>query len=404
MNACYEISIAQFVFIMPAAENDDPRIDVEQFVTAMQKPNFDAELFFPVDKSAWVGDRYKLNESARKTVVKNSGVRFQDTTSDDDSSRSRDQVQWDMSHVVASLIQLRGSAGMQNVIVSRDFVQSRDKNKVGRIKFGLVTSEKFADDNAAAKASHANFVKVIQKSGFKVEHPKEFDASTGMSGLLAWSKELSLKKKWRPPWWWLLIPLLLLLFWIRGCDSEEFIGIPVETKSLVIIIDQSSSMEPYMRQVRDEAKQLLSRWENTYTSHYINVIAYNDNATSALGDLKVVDQTTADELNNFLDTLQMTGGTELESGMKVAAQEIVRHDRPVTAIVLTDGEDSSIAGMLQQIQSVKDSFQGVDVTVKTCTPRLFNGGDPTPQTPAENGLKDFANQLGGSFGSEGGTP
>ncbi|MDZ4849952.1 MAG: VWA domain-containing protein [Pirellulaceae bacterium] len=389
---------------MPAAENENPRIDVKQFVTAMQKPNFDAELFFPVDKSAWVGEQYKLDDSSRKKVVKNSGVRFQDTTSDDESSRSREQVQWDMSHVVSSLLQLRTSAGMEHVIVSRDFVQSRDKNKVDRIKFGLVADDKYADDAVAAKATHANFVKVIQKSGFKVEHPKEFDPSTGMNGLLAWANVLSLRKKWRPPWWWLLIALLLLLLWLRGCDSEEFIGIPVETKSLIIIIDQSSSMEPYIQQVRDEAKQLLSRWENTYTSHYINVIAYNDDATSALGDLRVVNQKTADELNNFLDTLQMNGGTKLESAIKVASQEIVRHDQPVTAIVLTDGEDGSIGGMLQSIQAIKDSFQGVNVTVKTCTPRLFNGGDPTPQTPAESGLKDFANQLGGNFGSEGGTP
>jgi hypothetical protein len=383
---------------MPTADNDNSRIDVDRFVTAMQKPNFDAELFFPVDRSAWIGDQYQLNESARKQIVKNSGVRFQDTTSDDESSRSREQVQWDMSHVVSSLIQLRSSAGMENVIVSRHFVQSRDKNKVDRIKFGLVANDEFADDSTAAKVTHANFVKVIQKSGFRVEHPKEFAPTTGMNGLLSWANELSLKKKWRPPWWWLLIPLLFLLLWLRGCDSEEFIGISVETKSLVIIIDQSSSMAPYMQQVRDEAKQLLSRWENTYTSHYINVIAYNDNASSALGDLRVVDQKTVDELNNFLDTLQMSGGTNLESAIKVASQEIARHDRPVTAIVLTDGEDSSIGAMLQQIQTVKDSFQGVDVTVKTCTPRLFNGGDPTPMTPAENGLKNLASQLGGRFG------
>lgn len=390
---------------MPTAEDDKPGIDVDRFVTAMQKPNFDAELFFPLDRSAWVGDQYQLNESARKKVVKNSGVRFQDTTSEDESSRSREQVQWDMSHVVSSLIQLRSSPGMESVIVSRDFVRSRDKNKVDRIKFGLASNEKFVDDSTAAKATHANFVKVIQKSGFRVEHPRQFDPATGMNGLVAWAKELSLKKKWRPPWWWFLIPLLLLLLWPRGCDSEEeFIGIPVETKSLVIIIDQSSSMEPYIQQVRDEAKQLLSRWENTYTSHYINVIAYNNDATSALGDLKVVDQQTADRLNGFLDTLQMSGGTKLESAIDVASAEIARHDQPVTAIVLTDGEDGSIGSMLQQIQAVKDKFGKVDVTVKTCTPRLFNGGDPTPMTPAETGLKDFATQFGGSFGSEGGTP
>ena len=53
---------------------------------------------------------------------------------------------------------------------------------------------------------------------------------------------------------------------------------------------------------------------------YINVIAYNDDATSALGELRVVDQKTADELNNFLDTLQMSGGTKLEWAIEVASR------------------------------------------------------------------------------------
>jgi hypothetical protein len=390
---------------MPAAEDEKPRIDVDCFVSAMQKPNFDAELFFPIDRSKWVDDHYRLDEFARKTVVKNSGVRLQDTTSVDESSRSREQVQWDMSHVVSSLIQLRSSPGMKSVIVSSDFVQSKDKSKVDRIKFGLASRESFVDDAAAAKATHANFIRVIHKSGFRIEHPKQFDPSTGLNGLLAWANELSLKKKWRPPWWWILIPLLLLLLWLRGCEpAEEFIGITVETKSLVIIIDQSNSMAPYIQQVRDEAKQLLSRWENTYTSHYINVITYNDSATSALGDLKVVDQTTADELTSFLDSLQMDGGTRLESAIDVVSEEIARHDRPVTAIVLTDGEDPSIGSMLQNIQSVKSKFKGRDVTIKTCTPRLFNGGDPAPANAAESGLKDFAAEFGGSFGTEGSSP
>ena len=158
------------------------------------------------------------------------------------------------------------------------------------IKFGLSANDLYLEDAAAAKVTHANFVRVIHKAGFKIEHPKSFNSTNGMQGLLAWSNELSLKKKWRPPWW-LLIPLLLLfLLWFRGCDSEEFIGIPVETRSLLVIIDQSNSMEPYMQQVRGEAKRLLSRWENTYTSHYINVIVYNDTATSALGELRAVDQ------------------------------------------------------------------------------------------------------------------
>jgi hypothetical protein len=144
--------------------------------------------------------------------------------------------------------------------------------------------------------------------------------------------------------------------------------------------------------------------KSTYTTHYINIISFNDQATSALGNIKAVDKQTANELNKFLDQMQMDGGTNLRSAIEASAQEIVRHQRPVTVIVLTDGKDPSIAGMLRNIQSVKDYFQGVDVTVKTCTPRLFKGGNTTPATPEEVGLRDFAKEFGGSFGPERGTP
>jgi hypothetical protein len=221
-----------------------------------------------------------------------------------------------------------------------------------------------------------------------------------MAGLAAWANELSLKRKWRPPWWWLLFLLLPLLLWLRGCESDSFIGIPVSTKSLLIIVDQSNSMEPHMQQVRAEAKRLLANWQGTFTARYVNIIAYDDDANSALGEIKKVDQGTISELTTFLDSLQLGGGTNLESAMTMAAREIASHDRPVTAIILTDGQDASISAMLQDIPAIRDSFKNVDVTVRTCTPRLFNGGDPTPIDLAETGLKDFAEQLGGSFGKE----
>ena len=386
------------------SDSENQRINVGQFVAAMKTPTIDSELFFPVDQSSWVGDQFQLNENAKSGIAQNSGLRFQDTTSSDQSSRSREQVQWDMSHLVESLNRLRACPGMETIVVSHQFVQLRDKNKVDRVKFGLKSDEHFADDQQAAKQSHENIVRCIGRVGFRVEHPKDFDHTTGMTGLVQWGKELSLKKKWRPPWWWLLLLLLPLLLWIRGCETDSFIGIPVSTKSLVIIVDQSSSMEPHMQQVRDEAKRLLSNWEGTFTSRYVNIISYDNNATSALGEIKVVDQTTIDELTQHLDSLQIGGGTNLESAITIASREIAQHDRPVTAIVLTDGEDPTIATMLQDIPAIKNSFKNVDVTVKTCTPRLFGGGDSTPVNDAELGLKDFAQQLGGTFGNGGNTP
>lgn len=383
-----------------AGKTGGQRINVEDFVACMQKPAIDSELFFPVEQSAWVGSEYQLNENARSSVAKNSGVRLQDTTSTDESSRSREQVQWDMSHVVNSLRQIRSNAGMESVVLSTHFSRTKDQNRIDRIKFGLRSDSSFVDDQQAAKESHRNIVRAISKSGFKVEHPVSFDSKGGMAGLAAWANELSLKRKWRPPWWWLLLLLLPLLLWIRGCKSDSFIGIPVATKSLLIIVDQSSSMEPHIQQVRDEAKRLLANWQGTFTARYVNIIAYDNDATSALGKIKKVDQGTIDELTSFLDSLQQGGGTNLESAMTIAAREIASHDRPVTTIILTDGQDTSISNMLHDIPAIRDSFKNVDVTVRTCTPRLFNGGDPAPIDPAESGLKEFAEKLGGSFGKE----
>jgi len=380
--------------------NASPRINVKDFVACMQKPTIDAELFFPIEQSAWVGSEYLLNKNAKASVAKNSGVRFQDTTSPDDSSRSREQVQWDMSHVVKSLIQIRQNPGLESIVLSKQFLRTKDQNKIHRIKFGLKADGKYIDDQQAAKESHYNIVRSVKQSGFAVEHPKSFNPKEGMSGLAAWARELSLKKKWRPPWWWLLLLLLPLILWIRGCEPGNFMGISVSTKSLLIIVDVSGSMEPHMQQVRDEAKQLLAEWQGTFTARYVNIIAYDDNATSALGEIKKLDLGTIDELTTFLDSLQLGDGTNLASAIKIASSEIASHDRPVTAIVLTDGQDSSIDEMLRSIPSIKDSFKNVDVTVRTCTPRLFNGGDPTPIDLHETRLKDFAEKLGGSFGNE----
>jgi hypothetical protein len=392
---------------MPANENEadaDPKIDVGLFVARMQQPNIVAELFFPTDQASWVGAEYQLNNNAKPQVARNSGARLQDTRGNDESSRKREQVQWDMSHVVSSVVAMRSNKGMECVVLSKNSMRTKDENKVSRVKFGLKIDECFSDDTAAAEETHRNIVRTIGKSGFKVEHPKSFDSSCGMIGLAEWAKELSLKRKWRPPLWCLLLLLLPFLLFLRGCKSDEFIGMPVSTGSLVIIVDRSSSMKPHMPLVRAEVKRLLASWQSTLTSRYVNIIAYDSEATSALGEVKKVDQQTIDELTDFLNNLEGKGGTNLESGIEVAAREIAKHERPVTAIVLTDGMDPSVGDMLGDLKSVKDSFHGVDVRVMTCTPRLFNGGDATPINAAEGGLKNFAERLNGQFGSETNAP
>jgi hypothetical protein len=124
------------------------------FIEAMQQPTVDSELFFPIDKAKWDGKEYLLDEPARKTLVKNSGVRLQDTTADKESDRKRDQVRWDLANLVSSLITLRKQPALGQIIVSQKFVRTQDNNNVDRIKFGLKSDESYADEKHLYNALH----------------------------------------------------------------------------------------------------------------------------------------------------------------------------------------------------------------------------------------------------------
>jgi hypothetical protein len=97
--------------------------------------------------------------------------------------------------------------------------------------------------------------------------------------------------------------------------------------------------------------------------------------------------------------MQAGGGTNLAAAMDLAAEEIKKHGRKTTLLILTDGEDNTIAGLIRDKDRICKAMGGIDVVANTTTPRLFEGkGDPKPANGYEKGLDEFSRAYNGRFG------
>jgi hypothetical protein len=248
---------------------------------------------------------------------------------------------------------------------------------------------------------------VIRGAAFVVLAPQEpFDPATGLVGLRNWCELLKLRRR-RKIWPWLL-PLLLLplLLLLPRCEPRQsFFGVPIETRSLLLIVDRSSSMQAHFGALRDEAKKVLSAMRQSGTA-FANVIAYDSQTQSALGEIQELNDHNAQALDRFLDGLQSGGGTNLKSGLDLAAAEIAKHERPTTLVILTDARDGSIRAMVAEGPKLLERFQGVQVIGNALTPRLFGADARDPQNPQsphaidseERALSELADTLNGHFG------
>jgi hypothetical protein len=164
-------------------------------------------------------------------------------------------------------------------------------------------------------------------------------------------------------------------------------------------MDKSSSMEPHFPMVQEEARKTLESMKSSFFStHYANVIAYHASATTALGEIKEINNETAQQLIQFLDNLKAGGGTHLRSGIQLAAKEVAAHQKPTTLIILTDGQDASIDQILQERNAILKKFKGVDIIVHTLTPRVFDVENPKPINNIESKLNELAKAFNGQFG------
>lgn len=390
-----------------AAKNDGARSRPRSrdLANRMRQPEVASELFFPLQHAAFDDrGRLRINKGEVRAVrTQISGVRFCAADPERENLAPERAVQRDVVRLVRSVIALRGVEGLEGAVLGPRGLKCRQpvKGEGTRVKFGLVNDAKgrCVDDMKAARRCHKSIVRAIRRSGFVVQHPTSFDASTGLTGLVTWGSELLLRRRRR--WWpWLLLLLPLLL--LRQCDeAESFFGVPIETESFIILVDKSGSMQKWFPVVQAEARSVLDRMEKAGGTRYADVIAYAGSATSALGKISEVDESTIRELNGFLDKLAAGGGTNLRSGIEQAAREVAAHDRPTTLIILTDAQDGSIPQMLQDMKATLSGFKGVEIVGNALTPRLFGGsGDPTPQDDHERALKELAQGMHGRFGPQ----
>ena len=362
-----------------------------------------AELFFPLGCSEWKDGRLELRRAERAEAFTDiTGVRLWPADPRREDLVPERQVQGDLVNLVASLRKLRAVEGGEGVVLSRRFLKASPgtERALTRVRFGL--EDRAADEVAASRASHRGIRRAIARSRLVVDHPKErFDPATGLAGLEQWSSSVRLRR--RRPWWLLLLPLLLALCLLDGDapadEPERFFGVPIETTSLVILLDKSSSMAPYFGAVRAEARRVLDAMGKAGDGRFCNVIAYDAAAAPAFPEIRPVDGASRAELEAFLDRLRAGGGTNLRSGMEAAAAQVAAHGKPTTLLVLTDAEDGSIRQMLAGKDELLAKFNGVRIIGNALTPRLFApGADAAPQTPEERALATLSTEFHGRFG------
>lgn len=385
-------------------------IAAEEFRQRMERPDIASELFVPMGPSYWHKGRLRVHRIAPGEIRSHiSGLRLQaaDPTGEDPGWER--QVQQDMVSLIRSLILLRLEPGMGSLNVSRDLLMSRamEPSSGVRVKFGLEVRPdgKGADPVAAARVCHRRIVRAVHKAGYRIEHPRKFDPQRGMEGLMEWGGQVRLRRRraWTP--WLLLLPLIALLLLLpRDCSQPmRFFGVSLRGGSWIVLLDKSGSMEPHFGAVRAEARRVLQQVEQRGARQYANIIAYDAEATSALGGLVRVEGDTSQRLDRFLEDLTIGGGTRLEAAISTAAREVVAHGRPTTLIILTDGEDETIQPMIDRMSETRAQFGEWEVVAYTLTPRLF--GDAGPAAPlagnlSEQRLEALASGFSGRFGPE----
>jgi hypothetical protein len=396
-----------------------PAVDPRLFREAMSRPAVTREFFFPLDQGWWDDGRFTLGRQGGVAGTALRGVRLQEPQPGGANPPPERDTQNDLCALFGSVTELRRVPEFSGMVLSREArIGSQSGTVPGkRVVFGLgcVNGGRFQAEPAAAGECHRVVCRAVEKAGYRVEHPKEpFNPANGFKGLNDWAAAVRLRRKPDPRkllWLLLLLPLLLLP---RACRSgpastpppDTMFGVPVEADSFIILLDKSASMGPYITQVRDEARKLLQeRSRDPNKSHFADLIVYDAETESVLGDVHPVTSERIAKVTNYLSTMKAGGWTRLAVATDLAAREVVRHGRNTTLIVLTDGEDKTIPQMIRDKDKIRAKFGGVPFTMHAITPRLFApGADPRPATPEENDLAELCKCFNGHFGPVGAVP
>ena len=397
----------------------------DAFAKLLNRPGMAPAMFLPAERSLWISGRYTLGKQSEPLRPGEfTGVRLQVPDSRNVNSSPEQNVQGDLVRLIDSLVKLRAAdKDLLPLVLSQEHVIKKDGSGVSRVRFGLSCdpNSPYKDENTAAIECHAQILQSFKQAGFKIESQPEFDSAKGFGGLTAWAKGVRLKKSWSKPW-----PLLLLLlipFVFRGCSESD--PIAGNTRSFIIVLDRSGSMQKEFAKVQQEAKKTLSaitdsqlkRFHDIFGSTYfVDLVYYDDNAVSLFDGLRPVTPSNAQEVLEKIDELgvQTGSGTNLKSAITLVGNEIKKHGKPTTLCIITDGVDSSIAKLTQEMQTSPDKVMaqfGMKrgdppmVYANTKTPRLLSVTDRNeavvPQTDDERELDSFSKAYFGTFGFAG---
>lgn len=385
---------------------------VEAWRARMRRTDIADELFLPLERGAWHNGVYRVPPEERaRARTRVTGVRFHAADPDRNNLEPERATQTDFHRLLTSLIRLREESGQELLGLSGETLRTSRRGDVPRLRFGLVRGDEGSDrrlaaDDEAARRAYRGVRRSIANAGFVVLEPTEtFDPTTGLRGLREWTDRLRLRKKknWLP--WLLLLPLLLLPFLLPRCEMPaSFFGAPIETRSFVLLIDRSGSMEQHFAALHTEAQRVLGVLDRVGGCS-VDVIAYDQDAVSCLGAIRPITPDTRTRIDEFLATLEVGGGTNLRSGMEVAAKEIAALGQATTLVILTDAEDGSIRSMVDDHDRLIPTFGEVETKAYGLTPQFYvpsNSGDAAtdvqPHNDAERDLAALSELLGGRFG------
>jgi hypothetical protein len=405
-----------------------PTIDPRTFRAAMSRPVIVRELFLSLDDAWWDGSRFTLGKFNASPRPIQRGVRIQEPRPDAAGPQPERDTQNDLCALFASITELRKAPELSELVLSEEALIGKQNGAVPgkRVVFGLHCEKggPFQAEARAAGECYRVVRRTVERAGYRVEHPKEpFSEATGFSGLQNWAAQVRLRRKpdWRP--WLLLLLLIPLFFLLRSCEwqskqqpvappppaaapPDTLFRVPVESESFIILLDKSGSMGPYFSQVRDEARRLLQeRSRDPAKLHFADLIVYDAETESVLGDLKPVSPEGITRITNYLNDMKAGGWTNLAVAIDLASKEVVRHKQKTTLIVITDGEDKTIPKMIRDKKAIIKKFGDVPFTVNAITPRLFApGADPRPAGFDEEDLAELCKCFNGRFGPVGAVP
>lgn len=404
-------------------------IDAFAFKKTLENPAISRDFFLPLAHAHWGGgERYTLGQADRRPAIPQiTGVRFQEPDPNHQDLSREKATQTDLAALVRSVTELRKTPGLSGAVLSDEFLIGKQPGQadVKRAVFGLhnPANGQYKNDADAARACHSQITRAINKAGFQVEGPATFDPQAGLAGLAGWAGQVRLRRRQRPLWPYLaaaaalllLLPLMWLLFRGKSAPSSstppvatqppKIFGMELKSQGFIILVDKSSSMQPYFSKVRSEAKRLLNdllqRQKNSKGSQEFsaNVILYDSDAYSSEGGLRKLDEGMVGKLGGYLDQMKAGGGTNLNRAIELAAQEASRYGKKTTLFIITDGEDNTISSMVRDKDAIKRQFGSAEVVFHTTTPRLFDpSSNPAPAGIYESNLKEFSETFNGRFG------